>query len=331
LKRAAHDAFAALALAAALACAREAPPAPPGLELLARAEARLAREEAALAPLLDHAGMLFPVAPEALAAYLAPVHVHGAGADLALGGALEPEPHGGGVLRLLFDHWRPEGRAPGFDDRYPFANGAPALGELYAAYRQQLVLPEAADALPRMRFRFGLPGGRVHEVERDAWKLLGLLLEREPDLAAPWTNRAGEPLSVARLLERVRAHYLAGGPPAADPLDHGELHRVELLVAYGRGLEEVREHFLARELAQRDHAPRDASFLLAHQAESLGRLLEAGGLAWSADDARRAREWLAWLERERFRDVAREDLESLCHLARGLRAVRAQAAKLARG
>jgi hypothetical protein len=319
--------LALLAATAALACAPPREPLP-GQELLARVEARLERERAALRPMLDHYGLVFPVAPGELGAFMRQIRVHGEGDDLALGTEFGPESHGGGLLRLLFDHWRPEGRAARLDDAYRFEpdGRALALVRLVEAQRRQLALPEAG--LPRVRFRFALPGGPPRDVDLDAWKLLGVLIEQEPDPARAWTNRVGETLSLARLMERVRAHYLAREAPASDPPDHSELHLVELLAAYGRELEPVRARFLAADLAQHALAPADASFLLGHTAQALGSLLAAPSLRWSDDDARRVRAWLARLEAERFRDVEREDLESLCHLAKGLRDVRAHWAKL---
>lgn len=320
----------ALVALVATACTPEAPRDDfPGMRLLARAEARLEREQPALRQtLLDHYGLLFPVEPQDLHAFMRHTRFHGDGPDLALGTEFGPESHGGGLLRMLFDLWRPGGRAPRRDDRYRFeANGAELeLGRLYRAYQQQLVLPEAG--LPRMRFRFGLPGGPQRDVELDAYKLLSLLIELEPDPAETWTNRAGQTLDVERLLARVRAHYLASAAPSSDPADHSNLHLVELLVAFGRELEPIQVHFLSVDLAQDAFEPKDASFLLSHTAESLGRLLESPALDWSEDEGRRVTAWLAALERTRFLEVEREELESLCHLARGLRAVRAQQAKL---
>jgi hypothetical protein len=321
--------IALLVLGAALACTRETPrETPPGMGLLARAEARVERERPALREtLLDHYALLFPVEPGELDAFLRHVRVHGEGADLALGTAFAPEPHGGGLLRMLLDLWRPQGRAPRLDDRYRFEGyGELELGRLYRAYQQQTVLPDAG--LPRLRLRFGLPGGPVRDVDLDAYKLVSVLIEREPDPAREWRNREGQALSVERLMRRVREHYLAGAAPLADPPDHSNLHLVELLVAFGRDLASVQAHFLATELAPRDLEAKDASFLLSHSAESLGRLLEVETLDWSEGEARAVKDWLARLERERFLDVEHEELESLCHLARGLRAVRAQREKL---
>jgi hypothetical protein len=320
----------ALVALVATACAPDAPRDDfPGMRLLARAEARLEREQPALRQtLLDHYALLFPVEPHDLHAFMRHVRFHGDGPDLALGTEFGPESHGGGLLRMLFDLWRPGGRAPRLDDRYRFeANGAELeLGRLYRAYQQQLVLPEAG--LPRMRFRFGLPGGPQRDVDLDAYKLLSLLIELEPDPAETWTNRAGQTLDLERLLARVRAHYLASAAPSSDPADHSNLHLVELLVAFGLELEPIQVHFLSVDLAQDAFEPKDASFLLSHTAESLGRLLESPALDWSEDEGRRVTAWLEALERTRFLEVEREELESLCHLARGLRSVRAQQAKL---
>jgi hypothetical protein len=319
----------ALAALVATGCAPDAPRDDfPGMRLLARVEARLEREKPALRQtLLDHYGLLFPVEPQELHAFMRHVRVHGDGPDLALGTEFGPESHGAGLLRMLFDLWRPGGRAPRLDDRYPFeGSGELELGRLYRAYQQQLVLPDSG--LPRLRFRFGLPGGPLRDVDLDAYKLLSLLIELEPDPTRTWKNRAGQTLGVELLMARVRAHYLASAAPSSDPADHSQLHLVELLVAFGGELEAVQAHFLSADLAQEAFEPKDASFLLSHTAESLGRLLQAPGLGWSEADAQRVTRWLAALERTRFLDVEREELESLCHLARGLRAVRAHQAKL---
>ena len=96
------------------------------MRLLARVEARLEHEKPALAPMLDHYGLLFPVEPAELHAFLRQTRFHGDGADLALGTEFGPESHGGGLLRLLFDHWRPGARAPRLDDRYRLSRTAPS-------------------------------------------------------------------------------------------------------------------------------------------------------------------------------------------------------------
>ncbi len=341
--------FALLTLACGLACSAEPPRADfPGTSLLTRIEARLDRERAALKPMLAHYGLVFPVEQDELTAFMGQVRFHGSGLDLALGTDYALEPHGGGLLRLLFDYWRPDSRAPRLDDRYWFAANRRhlALGQLYAAGRGQVFLPVPGVAteatggrlpdspqLPRMFVRFGLPGGPVRTVESDAYKLLSLLIELEPDPSRSWLNRSGQQLSVELLMRHVRASYLASSASFVDPPDHSNLHLVELLVTFGsagpaRELAAIQRHFLTVELAQRAFDPRDAGFLLAHYVESLGQLLETSALDWSEDDKRRVRSWLVDLEERRFRDIAAEDLERLCHLAKGLRSVRARQAEL---
>src|SRR5262249_4086690 len=149
-------------------------------------------------------------------------------------------------------------------DRWFFEPNGPMLelAQLDAAYRQQLFLPEANGApppLPRMHFRFGLPGGPVREVELDAYKFVSLLIELEPDPSRRWNNGSGQSLSVEQLLDGVREHYLAGGGFSADPPDHSELHLIELLTAYGRDLPAVQRHFVDVDLAARALEPKDAS------------------------------------------------------------------------
>ena len=298
--------------------------------------------------MLAHYGLVFPVTQADLDAFMQRVHFHGEGPDLVLGSELAPELHGGGVLRLLFDYWRPQGRRPRLDDRYWFASNRShlELRSVYDAGRQQIFLPVPGEPpestrgrlpdspqLPRMRFRFGLPGGPLRSVEADSYKFLSLLIELEPDHSRSWLNGTGQRLSVALLMRHVRESYLASQPSLAEPSDHSKLHLVELLVAF-RGsaaagdLAAVQQHFLGAELAQGAFDATDAGQLLAHQVESLGRLLEVPTLRWSDAEKRRVRAWLAKLEEGRFADIAKEDLEPLCHLAKGLRSVRDQQAKL---
>ncbi len=328
----------------ALACGPEAEPEPlPGLELLARVESRLERDRDRLRANPVHYGEVFEVEQPDLHAFFRQVVPHGAGADLTLGTARQPESHGGGLLRLLLDHWRPEGRAAALGDRYPFAGGRRplALGALFEAHRQQLFLPvpgseaEAIDGalpasavLPRTFLHFRDPFGGTRPVDSDAYKMLGLLLREEPDPSRVWSNRFGQRLSLALLMRHVRDHYLASAAPRAEPADHSELHLVELLVAYDgssgeAGLASVQRHFLDTELAQREVDARDAALVRAHFAESLGLLVAAPGLTWSDADRRRVHGWLAELEDDHFADVEAVDLVPLTHLAKGLRAVRA--------
>jgi hypothetical protein len=321
----------ALALGA-LACGREAPrgDALPGLALLPRVEARLERERAALRPLLEHYGLVFPVEAGDLAEFMARVRVHGHGAELALGDESGLEAHGGGILRLLVEHWRPEAHAATLDDRFPFEAGRRplALRRLYEAGRSQLFLPRGPfPQLPRMRVRFRAAGEPVRRLESDAYHFLALLLALEPDRTRSWAARSGESLSVELLMRNAHAHYLAGRSDAAAAYDHSNLHLVELLVAFGEELAPVQRRFLDGDLAQQEFGPLDARFVLAHDAEALGRLLAVPALPWGPEERRRVVGWLARLE-ERFGDVDDASLDALSHLAFGLRAVRAERAKL---
>lgn len=333
--------LALLAVAAILACSPDAPPQPlPGMQLRARAEAHLRQHEASLAQDLAHYGAVFPVSQADLDAFMGQIRFYGEGADLVLGTAYGLEIHGGGLLRLLFDHWRPGSRPAQLGDAWPFAanGGALELGRLYDAHRQQVFLPvpgTPAEAtgealpelpqLPRMLLHFRPPSGSGSRiVELDAYKFLSLLVEREPDPERVWRNRFGQPLSTALLMRHVRGHYLASRPTPKEPADHSNLHLVALLVAYdaatgARDLAAVQQRFLAMELEQQDLDPADATELLAHRAESLGLLLAAPDLPWSEDQQRRVRRWLEELEAHGFQDLAGEELS---HLVVGLRLVR---------
>jgi len=314
-----------LTLAWALACKPE-PPADdfPGMRLLEQVEAMLERDKAALKPMLEHYGMVFPVEPADLDAYMEGVRVHGHGVDLALGDEHGLESHGGGILRLLFDHWRPDGRPPRLGDRYRFAASRRylALHDLYEAGRQQLLLPGTPEGLPTLLVRDG-----AQMVQLDSYKLLSLLIEWEPDPARTWRNRLGQQLSVERLIHHVRAHYLAVRSPSAAPADHSELHAMELLVAFGErhpafDLVAIQQHFLATGPARLTPERDGAELLIAHEVESLGRLIAVSRLRWSAAEQRSVRAWLTALER-RFSTLGSLDLDGLCHLALGLRQVRA--------
>ncbi len=328
-----------LVLAAALACSRELPHDDfPGMRLLAQVESRLADEEAELKPMLEHYGLVFPVSQADLDEFMQYVHIQGSGADLALGDAYGVESHGGGYLRLLFDHWRPASRVPTLDDRYRFAADGRdlELRRSYEAGRQQVFLPYAKPSevppLPRMLIRWQQPAGPLQLIDSDAYKFLRLLIELEPDASKTWTNRQGQQLSVDSLMRRVSESYLTSRPSAAGPLDHSSLHLVELLVAYGKknpatDFAPIREHLLAVELAQQGLAPEVAATLRAHHAESLGYLLTAPGLAWGEAEQERVKSWLRELEEKHFPD-APDEVEPLSHLGKGLRLVRDQRAVL---
>lgn len=318
----------------------------PGDALRARVEAELGRMRGPLRANLGHYALVFPVEQSDLLAFLRPVRVYGKPGDLHLGTDHGAEPHGGGLLAFLLAWWRPDGRAADLRDRYRFGPDAEgtALAELYASLRRQVYLPvpgrapDAIDAalpgepvLPRVRFR--RPGGDV--AEADAYQLLGLLVEREPDLDAPWTNHQGQRLTAALLLDHVRRVYLTSSDTPGEPADHSHLHLVDLLLAAsarsGSDPEEIQQRFLAVEMSRRAFEPADANAVLAHHAESLGRLVADPRVGWSPPERAQARAWLAWLEAERFRDLASEEWYELTHLLLGLRLVDAHRERLAGG
>ena len=328
----AHAALGLVLWSAALACTREAPHDDfPGMRLLAEVESRLEEQQAELKPMLEHYGLVFPVSPADLQEFMRSVRVQGSGSDLALGNELGLESHGGGYLRLLFDHWRPESRAPTLDDRYHFEADQRdvELRRFYEAGRQQLFLPYARPTqlppLPRMLIRWQPQTGGPQLVDSDAYKFLSLLIELEPDPAQGWSNRQAQQLSVDQLMRRVLENFLTSRPSPAGPTDHSSLHLVQLLVAYGSKVPgydfaAIREHLLSVELVQPDLDPKVAPTVRAHLAESLGHLLTAPG-SWSEVDKQRAKAWLRELEQKYFPD-APEEVEPLSHLGRGLRLVR---------
>jgi hypothetical protein len=315
----------------------------PALALMARVESRLALERPSLVADLSHYGLVFPVAQAELLAYMRQIRVLGDGQELALGTAYGFESHGGGLLALLLDHWRPEGRPAALGDRFAFeANRASvALAAIYASHRAQIFLPvpgrardeiraELPDSPQLARMRFRLPGSAP--VEADAYHFLELLAVHEVDLARAWTNSLGQRLSAELLLEHARRHYLSSGDTAAEPEDHSNLHLVEVLLAAsrrrGRDPEEIQQRFLRVELMRREFSADDAELLLGHYVESLGRLLAEPRVRWSAAEAAQARDWLGWLERTHFEDLAAVAPRHLTHLLLGLRLVREHRARL---
>lgn len=311
------------------------------MQLLARVEADLHRREEELRATPAHYGLVFPLSQPDLLAALRPVRFYGRGTDLVLGSDSALEPHGGGVLRLLLDHWRPDSRPATLEDRFWFEKNRQslALGALYRAHRHQLFLPVEGVAperiagrlprtpqLPRMRLPFTLPGQPTRFVEVDAYKTLGLLIELEPDPSRTWVNALGQELSVDLLMHHVRDHYLSTTDTPAEPADHSELHLVELLLAYRAGaadapdVAQIQQRFLEVELARTEFEPADEPLLRAHYAESLGLLLEEPRLDWRPSDRERVRAWLGDLD-ERFVDLDTVPVNRLSHLLRGLRGV----------
>jgi hypothetical protein len=302
----------------------------PGLELAARLEAHFEREAARWAEDPYHRGLLAPLPPHELEAFLRQVMFFSDRHGIVLGTAYRVEPHGGGVLRLLDAHWRPGGRRPGPDDLVRFEQNGRSLafGSLLEGYRRRLFLPpgDAPPRLARMRFGQRTQNGGMEEIETDAYAFLALLVAREDDLARPFTNVLGQRSSADLLLRQAWDHYLAARGPEEELRDHTQLHLVELLLAYARRQPEldparIQRRFLAVELARRDPEGPDASLRLGHYAESLGWLVAEPRLAWDADARRAARDWLHWLETSRFRALEAEQVCPLSHLLAGLRRI----------
>jgi hypothetical protein len=190
-----------------------------------------------------------------------------------------------------------------------------------------------------MRFAVARAGSE-EVVERDAYAFLRLLVAREADFAAEWTNRAGQRLSVDLLLGHAGQRALLPRTAGAERRDHSYLHLVEVLLAYHRRAgerpgpaarldpEALQRSFVAGELARRGAAVDDEA--LCHYAESLGRLVAEPAVLWDAAEAAAAARWLRYLEEERFLDLERADVElpELTHLLVGLRGIRTHAGRL---
>lgn len=318
----------------------------PGTQLRARLEQHLEARRAALLEEPTHYALVFELEQPALLEFMKQIQFHVDGSDYVLGVEAGPEIHGGGVLALLLDLWRPEGRPSRLEDVFWFAPNRRSLElrEIYRSHKRQIFLPvpgKAADQidgdlpetpqLPRMRFRYWT---QEAPVETDAYKFLGLLLRFEAESAATWHNHLGQELSLDLLLSNVRGHYLAERSPASEVADHSNLHLVELLLAWqrrrgdDRGAEEVKRRFLEVALSRRDFGGEAGTEALGHYAESLGLLLADPHLAWRPEERARVRAWLAELERERFRDLDAVQPQFLAHLLRGLRLVEAYRTRL---
>lgn len=327
-----------LALASGAARAQEAAPeSSPGMALRARLEARLrSGGQQALRAAPGHYGLLFPLEQDDLAEFMQQIWCHRDGDDFVLGTEYGAEIHGGGLLALLLEHWKPSARRARLGDRFFFERSRTriALEEIYRGYRRQVFLPlpgrepagiagELPDSpqLPRMRFRYWTAD---EPLETDAYELLGLLVAHEPDASATWRNHLGQDLSVERLLRSTQDYYLARRSAQAELRDHSNLHLVELLLAWSRrqerpaDAEAIKRRFLEVELAREEFAD-DGSEILAHYVESLGRLLRDPRLTWQPRERQRVRDWLRRLERERFDDPADVPILHLAHLLRGLR------------
>jgi hypothetical protein len=343
---------AALALALLAACGSEEEQALPGLDLAARTEVQLRERATQLRrESLEHYALLHPVEEADLLRWTAPLAVRADGDAFVLAVDVTPELHGGGVLDVLFRHWRPEGRAARPEDAYPFRGGDVALGAILAGHRLQVLLPvpgRPAEAiagalpdppqLPRVRFFARTPG--AVPVERDAYALLRVLVARETDFATTWRNHVGQTLSVDLLMEHTWARYGGARGVEDERADHSYLHLVEVLLAYRaaarrRGAQElldanaIKRRFLDVELARPPAGVDDEA--LAHYVESLGRLLADPDVDFDAGDRARVRRWLRELEEVRFADVEAVDGIFLAHLATGLRLIAAHHERLGPG
>jgi hypothetical protein len=267
--------------------------------------------------------------------------------DIVMGGFRGLELHGGGVLGLLANIWRPESRRPTLADRYPFSNAAApiALQDIYRAHERQLFLPvpglapeeidsvlPEAPGLPRMRFARG-PTGLPGTTEVDAYTFLELLLRFEGDLSRTFTNHLNQHLSADLVLGQTWAHYLAPRSAEAEFADHSYLHLPEILLSYAhrdstRDPDEIKRHFLAVELSRTDYGGYDASEALGHYTDTLGLMLDDPRLRWADTEKQQIRLWLTDLERRLPERLEEIPLQHLAHLARGLRSVQRNADRL---
>jgi hypothetical protein len=325
----------------------------PGLRLAERLEAHMAARQSRLRwESLGHYALIAEVEQADLLRWTEPVSFWRGEDGLVVGVGDTVELHGGALLHFLFQHWRPDARRPAApSDRFPFRHNGEsvALADLYASHRSQIFLPvpgiapaEIRGQLPgspqlaRMRFLVPDGDGVPRGVERDAYSFLGLLIAREKDFAASWTNRLGQPLSVDLLMEQAAGRYLSERSAQAERSDHSQLHLIELFLAHHRRAssrpgaavrvdpDEIKRRFLTVELERRDAD--DES--LAHYVESLGLLFAEPAVTWNADERERARSWLRGVEASRFRDLAAVDADYLAHLLRGLRLVCAHGDRL---
>jgi hypothetical protein len=333
-----------------LFCSAQAPPQPvAGAELRARVEARVLEERSLLDESIGHCGLLFDVEQEHLARFMERIVLRRGGRDIVPGSQTSLELHGGGVLGILVDYWRPHGRPPRLEDRYPFSwSTAPvALAEIYRSHQNQIFLPvpglptdeidgQIPDSpqLPRMRFRFEKHSSSFETTEVDSYTFLRILLEYEPDLGATWSNRLNQRLSVDLLLRNTWARYVSSQSAEAEFEDHSYLHLVELLLAFSRHRDvqldsnQVKRRFLSVELGRTEFGGYEPAEALGHYTDSLGFLLGSPEITWSADEKRQVRNWLEDLERNRLREVRGLPIAYLTHLLRGLRTIERNQARL---
>jgi hypothetical protein len=269
--------------------------------------------------------------------------------DVVLGSAYGAESHGGGVLGLILERWKPEGRPARLADRFFFeaTRNTLELEEIYRSHQRQTYLPVAGKApdeirgrlpvepqLARMRFRYAALGQAAETKDVDAYHFLQRLALHEPDLSRSWINRLEQRLSAGLLLRQAWERYLASGEESTAEPDHSWLHLPGILLSYrrrvleqqggdGQGLDanRIKQRLLAVELRQTRFEAEDWSESLAHHAESLGLLLAEPAIAWQPSERRAVRSWLSDLETTRFRELAGLETDELCHLLAGLRLV----------
>lgn len=317
----------------------------PGMALHERVAAYLSTERGRLARFPAHEGLLFEIPQDRLLAFLRRLRCYPDGRDYVLGTDYAPESHGGGVLALILDHWRPDGRAARLEDGFGFTGSPRAIGlaDIYAGHQRQLFLPvpgrpveDIDGALPQApelaRMRFHHPTSAV-PVETDAYKFLGVLIGRAPDFAETWTNHHDQRLSVDLLMRHVRDVYLNERGTLRELADHTNLHRVDLLLAYhargGQAVnpETIQERFLTTELTRTSFEEEETE-VVGHYVQSLGRLVADPSIDWTAGEKRRVRAWLAALDDERYADLPAVPIQHLTHLAAGLRDVSRNREKL---
>lgn len=334
-----------------LGCTPESAGVPiPGPELRSRVEIRLEAARAELRSSIGHYGLVYDVPQKELLDFMTQIYPRSDGPDLVMAALGGIELHGGGVLELLATLWRPGGRPAELADAFPFArSGRPVpLQEIYDSMRMQLFLPNRAGGgeegpgplptsagLPRMRVEHA-DRGRLETTELDAYHALGLLIRYEEDLHAPWTNRLGQKISAADLLDYRWDYYLIARNAEAEFADHSHLHLVEILLAYNARLDrgsrrdpnQLKQRFLLIELERREYGGYEASEALSHYVESLGFLLAEPDVSWTQAEKSRVRAWLRSLERDGLAEIDEVPVQHLAHLLRGLRRVEANANRL---
>jgi hypothetical protein len=327
----------------------------PGMQLQARLETHLQNQRTALRETLEHYALIFDdVSQQDLKAYLRPVQFFGLGDSFVLGTQQGFEPHGGGLLRLIWTWWRPDSRAAQPGDRFWFEPNRAGLelGRIYRGHQRQIFLPvpgkvpdEVRGEIPQSgqlpRMRFAGPSWPTSAVEVDSYHFLALLMDRQQDYRETWTNQLGQQLSTDLLLQNAWDFYLASPVADLEPDDHSALHLVEILLEFNRRREQggaaparrldpnaIKRRFLAIELARDTFPEDDETLLLGHYVESLGYLLADPHVEWSADERKRVRDWLGALERDRFRDLGAVKPRRLSHLLLGLRLIAEHRAEL---